>query len=439
MGSLDHILSWGGLLAFGGGSWRSPLIESPPDLFAFLVAMLAAVFWLAGRPSLTPLFRFFPPLIWSYFVPMLLAWAGIIPGQSRLYSEVFTGILLPAVVVLLLVPTDATAIARVGRKAIIIMLIGTAGIVTGAVGSLALYQAILPADTLPPDIWKGMAALSGSWIGGSPNMAAISASLGLSSDLFGKLVIVDTVCAYSWLAVLIGLSRYQHRVDRRLRADSSVVDELAVRLEREEAERARPITLADFVLMLAVGLGVGQLALLAGRRLAEVISTAESMDGLMATINLSRVLTGFGWGIMIATFASLALSFTRLRRIGDAGAYSIGNAGLYLLLTSFGAQADLRGFEPAKDLWLIAIGATWLLIHVIVLVAGLWLLRAPLFLGATASMANIGGTASAPVVAGAFHPSLAPLGVLLAVLGGILGTPIGLLIVARLCAAIVGT
>ncbi|GMV98033.1 MAG: hypothetical protein AMXMBFR83_23860 [Phycisphaerae bacterium] len=407
-------------------------------LFAFLASMVAGIFGLATLPGLRIFFRYFPPLIWCYFLPMILSSLDVIPNRSPLYGGFMLDVVLPFIVVLLLVPMDTAAIARVGPQAVVVMLIGTAGIVAGAAGSFAFFQAVLPEGTLPEGMWKAVASLSGSWIGGSPNMAAIKASLNLDETLFGKIVVIDTVCGYSWLAVLIALAPLQGRVDRMMKADASLVGDLSGRLARRQAERCRPLTLPDFILMLAVGMGVGQVCLLLGRGLSDRIATAEAAGGLMHALRLSQVLSGFGWGMLIATVAGVALSFTRLQRIGDAGATAVGNAGLYLLLTTFGAQADLRQINPRQDVWLVALGALWLFIHVLVLFAGMRLCRAPLFLGAAASMANVGGTASAPVVAAAFHPSLAPLGLILAILGGILGTPVGLLVVGKLCAAIAG-
>lgn len=412
-------------------------VESPPALFAVLATLVAIIFRLGAQPKLAGFFRYFPPLIWTYFVPMILSSFGLLPHESPLYDFVMVTI-LPAVIVLLLVPSDTASIARAGPKAIAMMLVGTTGIVLGAAASFALFLYLLPAGTLPDDAWRGIASLSGSWIGGSPNMAAIAASLGINgSSLFGKMVVVDTICAYTWLGVLIALVGWQSRIDRFNRADARLVGELAERLGKQQAERERPITLGDFVTILAVGFLVSQACLLAGGWAAARVQGLEAAGGLMARINLGQVLSAFGWGVLFTTFAGIALSFTRLRHIEDAGASSIGNAGLYILLTTFGAQADLRLIGPG-DLWLIAIGAVWLLIHIVVLFVGARLLRAPLFLTAIASMANVGGTASAPVVAAAFHPSLAPVGLLLAILGGIIGTPVGLLIIAKICAAIGG-
>jgi len=310
------------------------------------------------------------------------------------------------------------------------MLIGTAGIVAGASLAFALLRHQLPAGA-----WKGVAALSGSWIGGSPNMVAVAESLAADPLLIGKLIVVDTVCAYTWLGVLVALSGFQDRVGAALRADSRIVSDLSARLSRRRAERARPIALLDFALMIALGLAVSQSCLWAGEHVGQWVERREAAGGVWATIRLSQVLSGFGWGILLLTAVSVLLSLTRARNIDDAGATPIGYFGLYLLLTTFGARADLRNIHAA-DAWLFVLGAIWIAVHVVVLSAGMRLLRAPLFLGATASMANIGGTASAPVVAAAFHPSLAPVGLLMAIMGSLLGTPVALLIVGKICAAL---
>ncbi|MBN1490685.1 MAG: DUF819 family protein [Phycisphaerae bacterium] len=414
---------------------EGPWIESPPALFAFLASIVACIFWLSQQPALQRFFRYFPALIWTYFVPMACSTLGIIPNTSPLYGPVMLYVVLPAVIVLLLVPSETRAIARLGGKAVAMMLIGTLGIVLGAGISFGLFTVILPAGTFAPDTWKGIAALSGSWIGGSPNMAAVAGSLGTDPTLLGKMVVVDTVCAYTWLGVLIALIGVEKHIDRFNRADSSIIHELAARLSARHAERARPLRLPDFTLMIGLAFAVSQLCLFGGKLVAAQVDAVEAASGFMARVNLSEVLSAFGWGILLTTGAAIVLSFTRMRDLDDAGAMSVGYGGLYLLLTTFGAQADLRLIE-ADDLWLFAVGATWLLIHIVVLALGGRLLRVPFFMVATASMANVGGTASAPVVAAAFHPSLAAVGLLMAILGGIIGTPVALLVVGKMAAAI---
>lgn len=411
---------------------EEPFVESPPALFAFLATIVAVIFGLARLPLLKPFFRYFPPLIWTYFVPMICSSLGIIPNTSDLYGPFMGRIVLPMVLVLLLVPSDTRSIARLGPKAVAMMLIGTLGIVAGAGIGFGLVHGKFPEGT-----WKGVAALAGSWIGGSPNMTAVKESLGADDTLIGKLIVVDTVCAYTWLGVLVALTNFEDKVDRLTRADNTVVQQLAAKLSKRQAERARPITLFDFGAMIGLGLAVSQVCLWGGEHVAGWVEGREAQGGLWEAMNLSQVLSGFGWGILLITAVSVILSLTRVRNIDDAGATPIGYIGLYLLLTTFGARADLRQIR-AEDLWLFLMGAVWIATHVVILFAGLRLLRAPLFLGATASMANIGGTASAPVVAAAFHPSLAPVGLVMAILGSVIGTPVALLVIGKMCAAIAG-
>ncbi len=411
---------------------EAPLFESPPALLAFLATLLALILGLARLPRLQRFFHYCPPLIWTYFVPMICSSLGLIPSRSELYTTFVGEVILPMTIVLLLVPTDTRSVARLGPKAVAMMLVGTLGIVVGAAAAYAVVRPLLA-----PDAWRGVAALSGSWIGGSPNMAAVAQSLGADPTLFGKLVVVDTVCAYTWLGVLVALSGYQDRVDRRLGADNRIVGDLARRLSAEHARRARPVTLFDLALMVALALAVSRLCVWAGEHIGGWVSAREAVGGVWETIRLSQVLSGFGWAVLLLTGVSIALSLTPLRRMDDAGATQLGNLGLYLLLTTFGARADLRAIR-AEDGWLFVLGLIWIAVHVAFLLAGLRVLRAPLFLGATASMANIGGTASAPVVAAAFHRSLAPVGLVMAIMGSVIGTPVALLVVAKLCAWIAG-
>lgn len=409
-----------------------PLVVTPPALLAFLATLVAVIFGLARWKPLGGFFRYFPPLIWTYFVPMICSSLGIIPSSSDLYGPFMGRIVLPMILVLLLVPCDTRSILRLGPKAVGMTLIGTLGIVAGAGLSFGLLHGVLPADA-----WKGVAALAGSWIGGSPNMTAVVESVGTDPTLLGKLIIVDTVCAYTWLGVLVALTGFQDKVNRVTRADNTVIQELGAKLSKRHAERARPIKLFDFALMIGLGLAVSQACLWAGKHVGDWVEQREAVGGLWATVKLSQVLSGFGWGILIITGVSVILSLTRVRNIDDAGATPVGYVGLYLLLTTFGARADLRNVN-AEDAWLFVLGAIWITTHVVILLAGLRLLRAPLFLGATASMANIGGTASAPVVAAAFHPSLAPVGLVMAILGSVIGTPVALLVIGKMCVAIAG-
>jgi len=405
------------------------LISNPIILFTFLAGCVALIFRLSQVKALEKFFRFFPPLIWTYFVPMVCTTVGITPDASPLYSPFMSRVILPAVLILLLIPSDVKGLTRLGPKAVAVMLSGTLGIILGAVGSFALFAALFP-SALPDEAWKGIAALSGSWIGGSPNMIAVLEALTAPPSIVGPLVVVDTVLAYSWLGLLIALSAYQKRIDRIHKADSRVIDEISAHLEAEHEAHARDPKVVDVALMIGVAFVVSQVCLWLGKPVDHFI-TEKLKWGL-----ISEVINAFGWGILLITAAGLVLSFTRLRKLDYCGASSMGYVGLYLLLTSYGARANLQAVLEVPVFF--GIGFVWLLIHIVVLYAGVRLFKAPLFLGATSSMANIGGTASAPVVAAAYNQSMAPVGLLMAILGGILGTPLALFVVATACRAITG-
>ena len=375
------------------------LVTDPGHVAALLAAVLAAVFALSRVPTFERLFSVIPPVIWAYFVPMLLTTAGVTPPQSAAYDG-FSYVLLPFALFLLMITIDLRAILSLGRLAILMMLVGTLGIVIGGpVAYLAVGQFMGGAET-----WQGMAALAGSWIGGTANMVALQESVGLSDAGLAPIIVVDTVVGYGWLAILLFLSGYQERFDRWVGADTDALDRVNATL-REMDQTRQPSTTATVAMI--VGLGVG----------AAVLSRV--LGGLLPTLGEPTIISGGTWAVLIAVTAGLALSFTPVRKLERDGASQIGFAGLYLLLTSIGATADLAAVLQAPAFLLM--GVVWLSVHIALLFLAAKLLRAPLFFIATGSMANVGGAASAPIVAGVYLPAMAPVGLLMAVSGYVLG------------------
>lgn len=330
---------------------------------------------------------------------MLLTTAGLIPAASPLYDVLSRYILLFALF-LLMVSVDIAAIVRLGPRALLMMVAGTAGIVLGAPIAYAVFKSFLP-----PDAWMGLAALSGSWIGGTANMLAVIEGLNVPADLVGPIIVVDTVVGYGWMGLLISLAVFEKKFDAWSKADTRVLADLQERAQAQEQTR-RPIQLADAALIF----GITVVAVVGSRAVA----------GMLPTIgDPVTIITSGTWAILIVVTVGLALSFTPVRRVDDAGASVIGYYALYLLLASIGAKADLAAVLDAPAYLLT--GVLWLAIHIAVLVVMARLFRAPLFLVSIASMANVGGPASAPVVASVYHPALPPVGLLLAIAGYILG------------------
>jgi len=386
------------------------LINDPMGVFAFLSGLVALVFWVSELPRCKKLFEVVPPVIYVYFLPMLATTAGITPAASPLYDWTVPYLLLFALL-MLMVSVDLGSVARLGPVALFMVAAGTLGIVIGGPISLLLFGGMLPADA-----WTGFAALSGSWIGGTANMVAIAESVGTSPDAMGPVIVVDTVVGYGWMGVLIAMVGLQGRFDRRTRARTEAIEQTNRRLEAMKSER-RPLTLRYAVVMIGFGMACAVAAQRLGQR--------------FPAVGDPTIISGTTWAILIVVTGGLALSFTRLRKLETVGASHLGYTALYLLLAGIGAQADLRAVLDAP-VYLLA-GAVWIAIHLGILLIAARIVRAPFFFVATGSMANIGGAASAPVVAGVYHRAMAPIGLLMAVAGYILG-----IYAAILCAWLLG-
>ena len=391
------------------------VLTDPMAVFAFCAFTCALVFWVSSQSWAERFFKIFPSIILVYFLPTLASTWGLIPSDSPTYDWM-RDYLLPFSLFILMITTDVTAILRIGPRAIGIMLFGTAVVVVG--GPLVL---LLLGPWLPPEAWKGLAALSGSWIGGGGNFAAIKESVGAPDSIIGPIIIVDTVIAYTWMGVLLFLANYQARIDRWNNASSAVLEDLNRRLRQFQEEQLRPMTLADVSMVLAIGFVGAVLCQHLSAWLYEITQQAL----LQRAPNVASIFSSFTWLVILVSSLGILLSFTPLRRIERAGASKFGYAALYLFLTSIGAQADLAGILAAPVLLLA--GIVWMLCHVAFLVIGARLLKAPLFLVAVGSQANIGGAASAPIVAAAYYESMAPVGLLMGVLGYLLGNYAGLL------------
>jgi uncharacterized membrane protein len=296
-------------------------------------------------------------------------------------------------------------------------LTGTAGIVVGGPLAILVVGSVAP-DVVggagPTAVWRGMTTVAGSWIGGGANQTAMKEIFQVDDALFSQMVAVDVLCASLWMAVLLFMAGRAGQIDRRMGADTSAIEELKRRVERFHAEHGRQTTLPDLIFIVALGFGFTGLAHAVAGFIAPLI---ESRAPGLAKLSLT---SPFFWIVVVATTAGLLLSFTRARRLEGAGASKVGSAMLYILVASIGMRMDVGAVFENPGLFVV--GFIWIGIHAGLLIVMARIIRAPVFYLAVGSQANVGGAASAPVVASAFHPTLAPVGVLLAVLGYALGT-----------------
>ncbi|MGH8052897.1 MAG: DUF819 domain-containing protein [Stenotrophomonas sp.] len=392
------------------------LISNDIIVFGLIAATLGVIFWTSGssQPLLKKFYSFVPALLLCYFIPGIYNTFGLIDGETtKLYNPIARDVFLPAALVLLTLSIDLKGIIGLGWKMLAMYVAAVLSIMLGALVAFQLMSWFHP-ETVAGSTWGGMAALAGSWIGGGANMLAMKEIFEVDATTFGQFAVVDVGVGYVWMAVLIFFASRAPAMDKRSGADTTALDDLRDRVASYQAQHARIPGLGDMMVMGGVAFGTVALAHglaspIAGWFAANVSwSSSVSMD------------KPFVWVVLLATFIGLGLSFTRARELEGVGASKWGSMFLYFLIACIGMQMDLLALLQKP--WLFALGVIWIGVHIVLLWFVGKLLRVPFFYFAIASQSNIGGPASAPVLATAFHPALAPVGVLLGTLGYAVGT-----------------
>lgn len=417
----------------------SPLFESDTIVFGVLMLVLGLIFFTSAKESgaWNKFYKIVPALFMAYCLPALLTTFGVISPEwisitedgeavkhsSNLYY-MSSRYLLPAALVLMTISIDLKAVFNLGPKALIMFLTGTAGIIIGGPIAVLLIGTFFPeavggegADA----VWRGLSTLAGSWIGGGANQTAMLEIYGYNQKLYGGMVFVDIVVANIWMAViLIGIGKTT-KIDKWLGADTSAIESLKEKMSTYAKKVERNPTLTDLMILAAVAFGTVSFAHYGAGYLSGFFE--DFVNGLAPglTRNMFTFLSSsFFWMISLTTIVGVLLSYTNIRKYEGAGASKIGSVFIYILVASIGMKMDLTLIF--ENQLLIVIGLVWMLIHAVLLIAVAKIIKAPYFFLAIGSQANVGGAASAPIVASAFHPSLATVGVLLAVFGYAIGT-----------------
>ena len=397
----------------------SPFLTNDAVVFGLLMAVLAFVFSSSSskHPFWVKFYTYVPTVLLCYFIPAVFNSLGVISGESSNLYKVASRYLLPASLVLFTISVDLKGILRLGPKALTMFLAGTVGIVFGGPFALLIVGWIQPdlySGTGPDEIWRGLSTIAGSWIGGGANQTAMLEVFGASPVLFGQMIAVDVLVANFWMAFLLYWAAKPEKIDKFLKADTKAIYELRDRIAKaREASIAIP-SLKDTMLILGIGFGITGLSHFFADFLAPWFETNRP------EWNQYSLNSAFFWIVVIATTLGLALSFTKARTLEGVGASRLGSVLLYVLVATIGMQMDLGAVLDSPILFLV--GLVWMMFHISVMLFVAWLIKAPFFYVAVGSQANVGGAASAPIVASAFDASLASVGVLLAVLGYALGT-----------------
>ena len=396
-----------------------PVITNDAVVLGILFIILAFVFLTShsSRPFWKKFYKYIPSLLLCYFIPSILNSLGLISGEESGLYFMASRYLLPTSLVFLTLSIDFKAIMGLGKKAVIMFFAGTVGVIIG--GPLAILITSIFAPEIvggagPDAVWRGLATVAGSWIGGGANQTAMKEVFQTSDKLFSSMIAVDVIVANIWMAFLLYGAGISKQMDRWFKADSSAIDDVRDKIENYQLSIAKIPNLTNVVTLLAVGFGITGFSHFCADILAPFIKKhAPSLEKFSLT-------SDFFWLIVIATTVGLILSFTPARKLEGFGASRIGSLFIYVLVVTIGMKMDIMAVFESPELFLV--GLIWMIIHVVILLSVGKIIKAPFFFIAVGSQANIGGAASAPIVASAFHPSLATVGVLLAVLGYALGT-----------------
>lgn len=396
-----------------------PLITNDAVVLGILVTILALVFKTSSsnHPFFKKFYGVVPSVLLCYLLPSLLNSAGIISGEKSGLYFMASRYLLPASLVLFTISLDLKEIWKLRHKAGLMFLTGTIGIMLGGPLAILIVSAFAPSvvgGAGPDAVWRGLSTIAGSWIGGGANQLAMYEVFKPSPKLFSAMIAIDVICANVWMALLLYGRGKEEQLDRFFNADNTAVITLQNKVETYRAGIMRIPTLADTMAIVGVGLGITGLSHLLADYIAPWITEhAPYLEQYSLT-------SGFFWLVVLATGFGMIGSFTKARELEGVGASRIGSLFLYILVATIGMQMDLLAIFENPGLFLV--GFIWLAFHGILLVIVGKLIKAPFFFLAVGSQANVGGAASASIVAAAFHPALASIGVLLAILGYGIGT-----------------
>lgn len=417
----------------------SPVFTNDAIVFGLLMIALGFVFYTESlkKGFWGKFYKIVPGLFMAYMVPALLTTSGLISSEWTTTSDsgevikhssslyyVASRYLLPAALVLMTLSIDLKAVFNLGWKALVMFFAGTIGIVIGGPIAILLVSTFAPevvGGAGPDAVWRGLSTLAGSWIGGGANQTAMLEIYGYNQAEYGKMVFVDIFVANVWMAViLIGIGR-RNAINKWLKGDTSAIEDLKQKVSSFSESVKRNPSLTDLMIIAAIAFGSVSLAHLGASILGPMFKGIVSDISSVQTRNtLTFLESEFFWLISIATVIAILLSYTKIRNYEGAGASKYGSVFIYILVATIGMKIDIRSVFETPEL--ILVGLIWMSIHALLLILVAKLIKAPYFFLAVGSQANVGGAASAPVVASAFHPSLATVGVLLAVLGYAVGT-----------------
>ncbi len=379
------------------------LITNPIGILAVLAGICAFMFWLEKATG-WKLFNFFPPLLFIYAIPAICSNSGLIPTKSPVYGTM-SDMVLPIFLVLMLINVDVRGAIKVMGKGIFVLLLGTAGVMIGAPVAYFIVK-----SGLQPDTWRGFGALAGSWIGGTGNMAAVSEMVQTSGEDFGLAVLADNLVYVIWLPIMLGSKNLAGWFNRFTGVSAERLRNMQDAAEEMKRDKGKPM-MRHLLYLFFLGLGVAWLS----AEIAEILPVVH--------IGETPFLSAGSWRILLVSTLGLLLSATPARNV--PGSHALAMALVYLFVANMGAKAEIAGLTGGTTLWFLVGAYIWIFIHGTFCLIGARIFRVDVHTAAIASAANIGGAASAPVVAAYHDERLVPVSILMALIGYAVGTYAG--------------
>lgn len=396
------------------------LVTDDKIVFGLLLAILGLIYYTSSskNKNLRLFYNYIPALLLCYLIPALFNTFGFIDGNKSGLYGMAKNYLLPGSLILMTMSIDMKAVLGLGRKALIMFATATFGVVIGGPIAVLIVSQFSPEALVGAgenEVWRGLATIAGSWIGGGANQSAMLELYQYNTERYSAMVGIDIIVYSSWMAVLLyGAAR--HRViDKFLNKNQGSVSEIDLLLDKTNKIKFEFPQMNNLMVVLGLCFGLVGLSHFLGQVIVEVIDPNGELS------NAGNVLgSNFFWLIVLSTTFGLLLSFTRAKKLEKYGTMNIGSLFIYVLVATIGMKMDISTTFDNPSILFIAL--IWIVIHGGLLFLVAKLIKADFFYVAVGSMANIGGAASAPVVAAAFNPQLASVGVLLAVLGYAVGT-----------------
>jgi len=363
-----------------------------------VILMVPVIFLWLERKSGWKIFNYLPAIIWIFLTPVFLSNFGVIPRQSPVY-DTFKTFAVPLFIVLMLLDINIKEAMKVAWRGAVVLVIGSVGVVLGAVVSFVIFRSGLPADA-----WSGFGALAGSWIGGTGNLAAVAESLDTPPEQLGLVVIVDNFVYLAYFPLILVCKRWAKPFNRWTGVSQEQLDHFSKTMQQVE-RKTHEVHFRDILTLL----GWAFVAMLAANWLASLVPP------------LPPVLTQKTWALLLVTSFGIALSATPLQKV--PGTEPLAMAFVYIYMTMIGASADLRQLSGGQ-FFLIA-GFLTITVHLLFVLVGAKIMKLDISMAAVASVAAVGGAASAPVAAGYHREELVPISIMLALIGYALGNYLG--------------